>query len=588
MANKAEQEEEFTEEDFAAAQAVEDEEEISEEELFAAAEAAPQQPVQENLKPSRWGNVVDAAGAIGIPLPEEGSLRGAAANLLGGATRNWADELAGLRARTRDFADAIRKGPGPIQMGGYETARDDFRQREGAFRQENPGTALALGVAGGMLSGGPVQTGSTGLAKYLPAAVEGAVSGAGSAEDIRDVPAMSVGGAVLGPLVQRTAEGAGKLGGNLLRGVVQRSKAAKKLQEMGVEGLTTGQLAPDSALGQLEEASTSVGGVGPAIQAQRQAAKESWQDAVLRRGLAPGAELPPATLDLPERLDQLAQGFTDAYRPARGVPMVPVTSEGLPLRATPDSPSVFDAVVEAPSVLATKEQRKVVKKFLNDQLSLLPKAVGEVPSDTLLKIRANIREKAREYAKREAGKEIGELLEGAEDAVTDVLEHQLPADAVKALRGADRAYAQFKVVEAAVRGAKDNPQGFSPYNLTSAISSQRSGESFARGGGGALRQLARQGRAVFDSRSPTTGARLLTTGPFGWAVAPLAYMANRPAAQRVLLGDTPTQKAIAEYVERNAAPLSSSLVRFAFDESISEEDERQRALIEALRRRPGQ
>jgi hypothetical protein len=100
---------------------------------------------------------------------------------------------------------------------------------------------------------------------------------------------------------------------------------------------------------------------------------------------------------------------------------------------------------------------------------------------------------------------------------------------MRALRTADAQYGTYKTLERAVAAAKDRP--LSPTDLSNAIAQANRGAgsgNYARGGGGRLRELAADGKAVFDTRSPPTGARLaaIAIPAAAGAVEPLTLTAG--------------------------------------------------------------
>src|SRR3972149_2145851 len=238
----------------------------------------------------------------------------------------------------------------------------------------------------------------------------------------------AVGGAVL--------RGAGKLLGKGIRGLVELTPAAKYLASKGVP-TTIGQGAPGSALGQLEEAAQSVGGIGPAIPSQRAAGPLALQRAVLQEGTPSGVKIP--TQETVEgQLSEIYRSFTRAYAPVKAVPVYPAIHGG---GARPSIPlggpkGALAQSLADPKAMATKETREVVARFLQDQLSLLPGqkgAVAKVPAGALLEMRSNIREAIRLAGQKKdfAGER---LLSKAEKAVAATLETQLPAKAAQYLR----------------------------------------------------------------------------------------------------------------------------------------------------------
>lgn len=439
----------------------------------------------------------------------------------------------------------------------------------------------------GMGAGGALRGVAQGAGKMLPMAAArlakplGQAMGQGAAVgSVQAGPDKRLEGAAIGAAGGAVLRGAGKLMGKGIRGLVELTPAAKYLASKGVP-TTIGQGAPGSALGQLEEAAQSVGGIGPAITSQRAAGPLALQRAVLAEGTPSGVKIP--TQETVEgQLAKVYESFTQAYAPVKAVPVYPAIHGG---GARPSIPlgGAKGALAQSladPKAMATKETREVVARFLQDQLSLLPSqkgAIAKVPAGALLEMRSNIREAIRLAGQKKdfAGER---LLSNAEKAVTDTLETQLPAKAAQYLRSVDAKYAQHMVGTKAVGRAGDAPSGFTPFQLQQAIRLATEEGRFARGAGGELRKLSKAGRESFDTRSPTTGARLLTVGPLGWATGPLSYLANQPGPKALLTGQTAAQlraQAVAEALRRKLGErgvnAAKSLGTTSMSEALQEE-----------------
>jgi hypothetical protein len=283
--------------------------------------------------------------------------------------------------------------------------------------------------------------------------------------------------------------------------------------------LTPGQMNPESMLGQIEEVSTNLPFVGPAIKKARENAVGDWQKAVTKQAGAPGAA--------PANVDAAYQSFGPAYDQAKGFPTAPrimrTAGGDTPLADFPQSKGAFTQAARDPNVFADKQQRKTVEAWLQNKLTALPgagRSAGTVDSAALLKLRSEIRDQIRTLANGKNPDEASAaLLRNAERSVTDALESQLPKSATDALRATDKQYGQYKIVEDAARRAGDQTQGMTPSQLSAAVKAATPAGPYARGEGGPLRKLASSGKQVFDARTPPTGARLA-------ALAPIAYVAG--------------------------------------------------------------
>ena len=158
-----------------------------------------------------------------------------------GATLGFADEI---EARVRS---AFGGGP-------YQAVRDRVRAANDQFQQENPGTALAANIAGGLLTGGaaagaakgagalgsaarvlaPRVEATAGLAQRVGQAakvggITGALGGAGVADEMRDIPQSAGVGALVGGVAGGALAGVGDAfrgGRNLAARIGQGQKDA--------------------------------------------------------------------------------------------------------------------------------------------------------------------------------------------------------------------------------------------------------------------------------------------------------------------------------------------------------------------------
>jgi hypothetical protein len=160
-----------------------------------------------------------------------------------GATLGFADEI---EARVRS---AFGGGP-------YQAVRDRVRAANEQFQQENPGTALAANIAGGLLTGGAAASAAKGAGALGRAArvlaprvdagasvgrrigqaarvggVTGALGGAGVAKEMGDVPESAVTGGAIGAAGGAALAGAGEL----FRGVRNMAgQVGQKGEQQGV------------------------------------------------------------------------------------------------------------------------------------------------------------------------------------------------------------------------------------------------------------------------------------------------------------------------------------------------------------------
>lgn len=537
---------------------------IKAESALAAPVIAPNGPVlraPERTAYNTLRNMAEASGTVpkGI-IPDEGTLRGAIASTLQGAIPygvNWADEAAGLMAERDAALENLRKPRGESVDPGwaYREGRDAFRNVEGAFQKEHPAAAFALQTGAAMLAPSPRGSTSGSFAtRALSAGGQGAIAGAGAAAEAEDIPFASAVGAPLGVAGQAVGELLGDAAGEVARrvgqsrlftGIVQPSPAAQYLRSKHVGGLTIGQMAPESPLAQLEEASTSAAGFGPAIKGQRDVALQQWQQAVVREGLPPG-QTDAVGDDLGEQMASVFGGFQPAYDVAKGHAIDPRSVQAA-LHAVDD-----------PAVYASESTRSQVGKFIQDQMTALRlRSDGAVDSGDVIALRSFLRQELRNLP--DDARQERALFQASVDSLSNALDTELPANASAMLRAADVQYAKAKTVADAVGRAKDQPDGFTTKQLSTAVAQNTPTAVYQQGGGGELRALARAGEQALAPKIPLTGARLLSAGPVPYLTSPLAYMMNLPGPKAALLGGTALQQSV-----RQGAPEAAGMIGGAF------------------------
>jgi hypothetical protein len=360
-------------------------------------------------------------------------------------------------------------------------------------------------------------------------------------------------GGAFGGLVPAAGAGLGKVAHG-----IKRTPEAERLLAQGVD-LTPGQMNPGGIWNQMEESWQSVPLVGPVIRGARENAQNSFQRAATQTAAAPGARIAQGPAD--EMLEAAYKSFEPLYDQAKGfdIPLGKLSTPGAARSAAMD-----------PNIRADDATRKSVAQWLENQLTRLPnRGNGRVLSDDLMDLRSVIRTEARKAATK-GDDAAADLLKNGERAITDALESQLPADALQALRTADSRYGVYKTLEDAVARSKDMPGGFTPSKLSEAVAGANRGlgkGSYARGGGGPLRDLSEAGTATMNVRSPPTGQRLAAIGlPLaasgaapGVAVpagAALLGMVGTQTGRRAAAGQLPAQKlaqALEEAAKRGVA-----------------------------------
>lgn len=296
----------------------------------------------------------------------------------------------------------------------------------------------------------------------------------------------------------------------------RRTAEGQRLLDEGID-LTPGQMNPDTAHNQLEQAWQSVPVVGQILQGARDNAQRDFQRVAIQKGAAPGTKIDPAQVH--DMLSQAYASFEPLYDQAKGFPVKPEifnAGKNVPLKAA------FSDAASSKGIRATDSARKSVDSWLDNLLTQLPTIAD---SADLLKIRSSIRTEIRNAKLAGGADDIAsaQLLARAEQSVTDSLDSQLPQKALDAVKQGDSKYGIYKVLEDAVAKSKDMPGGFTPSHLSQAVYNSTPDAIYARGGGGPLRQLASDAKATLSQTEPKTGSRM---GPIA---LPAMLMAMKPA-----------------------------------------------------------
>lgn len=349
---------------------------------------------------------------------------------------------------------------------------------------------LAMGASGGLLrlGGAAAKVAANPISRGV---FEGAAQGALMAN-----PGERGTGALMGGAFGGAIPAAGAVGGKVVRGLTRTSEADALLAR-GVD-LTPGQMNPNGFINQLEEGWSSVPLVGDVIKRARGNAQDNFERVAIEAAAAPGARV--AQGSAADMLDEAYRSFAPVYNQARGIQ--------IPADVKAPLGQAFEAVTGTTAVPPTAS--KSAAGFLKSQLS------RDINStDDLLDLRSRIRDRARRLRNSPGSTpdhlDTADLLDQAEEQVTAVLNQALPPETAQALQAADAQYAKYKVLEDAVAKAKDKPGGFSAADLSRSVADANKGAakgSYARGGGGDLRELAQAGTETLNMRSPPTGQRL--------------------------------------------------------------------------------
>ena len=356
---------------------------------------------------------------------------------------------------------------------------------------------LGMGVGAGAARLAPVALRAGGLAN---AGIQGATQGLATSD-----PGDRTINTVLGGVAGTALPAALGLGKTAIRGLT-RTDAAQRLIDSGID-LTPGQMNPTGMFNMLEQAGDSVPGVKQIVHPARENAEAQMHAHIIQQGAAPGAAPIKPSENISDMLQQAYDSYKPLYDQAKGYPVTPsiVRTSG------PDIPLSASFKVASKTPGTPKSIQDQENAWLQDRLTQLPK---NPDSEHLLDLRSDIRQRAREAALRtdNDSAHVANINQRAQGSITSALESQLPQQPLDALKSADSQYGTYKVIEDAVAKSKDNLAGLSPQKLSAAIYNATPDGAYARGAGGPLRQLAKDGTEVFQNVIPPTGAR---TAMFG-------------------------------------------------------------------------
>lgn len=230
-----------------------------------------------------------------------------------------------------------------------------------------------------------------------------------------------------------------------------------------------------------------------------------WQRQVVTRAAPEGATITAGQPD--EMLQEAFNSFREGYAPIRDFA---IRTKSLNLEdGRPVLPELLDDAVGDVRVLAPEGVRENIGNWLRANFDDVVRRgeAGEVEgeftitSGDLLDLRQTVRAEQRRLAKTGQSNPdsaaAARLLERADDAITRLVDEQLPERASTALRELDARYSDFKTVEDAV--LRGTPGELTPQNLAQSVKMQSGSRGrIARGDSGDLGTLAEQGRRVAD------------------------------------------------------------------------------------------
>lgn len=422
------------------------------------------------------------------------------------------------------------------------------------------GSGMALGAApslgnaltripgvGNTLASIPNFVGDVAANPFGRGAIEGGLQGG-----LMSDPGQRLFGLGAGALTGSVLPAMGAGGRRLMYGAT-RTPEAQELMDRGVR-LTPGQMNPNGVLNKVEENIRSVPVVGNVIEHARAGAQRDFQRGVIQEAAAPGHQLQSTSHDTNELFQEAQDSYKPFYDAAKGYPVNVGTMTNMD--------AGFARAAADRSIGAERNIREKAKDFLDGQMEAIgDKATnsGGWQSDHLVELRSRINEEIRDAGVDSAGKSYRKLLQGARDEVTNALNSTLPQDAAQKLQIANDAYPKLAIIRDAIKRGGDQPEGFSPAQLSQAVKAAAENNEYARGGG-MLRDWSAPGRDIFTQRNPQTGASHGTTGALAGAAYALHHfvpgaqipaavgatgylgMVGTPFGRRLAAGQTPGQQ----------------------------------------------
>jgi hypothetical protein len=405
----------------------------------------------------------------------------------------------------------------------------------GEFVGETAATSLMGGPIGRMFRmGGPIMRG----------AIEGGATTYATAE-----PESRRTEGAYGTLASAALPAAGRTARAAVSGI-DMSPAARRLTKEGVE-LTPGQVAPNGTWAMVEESMMRIPLIGPKVAAARE---RGWQQtqALIGKEAAPPGYTPPARSDVRDTYNDLKDAYNTAYDQFKGYPLQPVL-----MRVQGGNVPLSQAMAVPRQSAADAKSRRYVQNLIDNELSRVKGR--QLTSGDLLTIRSNIRAKLRDMSGNQNFPDAESLLKNAETKATEILESQLPPDAMKALRAVDAKYGNFKVFEDAIVRSKDRPDAFTPAQFSTAVKESTGSKGQYASGGGRMRDIAAESADVFSPRTPVTGAQQ-PSQLVGYAAAipaSLVYGDRGRKLGKVLAGQTEIQRQIQDFERQFRRKLSA-------------------------------
>ncbi len=392
------------------------------------------------LTPEQAQRILDQRAMTHSPqprAPQGPDMRGLAQQMAQGLLASFSDEMIGVMGGVRAAID----GQG-FEKGFTET-RDNERALQNQFREDNPGTALASNILGGLLTGGAVFGGlkaagaSTGAAAPATPALEGAIAGAGASDaplgtqTLVDAGQGALTGAALGAVGKA---GTRFFGGRALGDVAEATAddlgrtAAQRADKLGIT-LTLGEELGDSARKTGDSALNALAVTRGVMRGRDSANQKAINRAVLKRFGFQGDKVTGRMLS---KIEDKANSLYDQFARKLGNARFRRTDE---FRA-----AMGDAVLSLKAAdmnPALKTQVQKIARIVNGN-RMNPKQIKR-----RLGVVRDLARKARSADKQD----LADGYDALQDALFQAMDPGSSADAKQALDTASKYWRDMKVID---------------------------------------------------------------------------------------------------------------------------------------------
>ena len=448
----------------------------------------------------------------------------------------------------------------------YRQIRDRLRSQSKEFERQNPKTAMALEVAGGLATpafGMGALKGASTMAKIGGGAAQGALFGglfgAGSAKEKEDMLGDAAKNAAIGGVTGGLFSGIG----SAIAPKVQ--KGAEKLLKKGVP------LTPGSAFGgAVDTVEQRACTFMPGINKMRTKAIKKWNSSIIDDVLNPLGIKVGRTVDddITELVLKGQKALSKSYDDV--LPMISMKAD--------DVLNDDLARIIKKQVLGKDAQRKVMTEMKKIRGYI---SCNQVSGQSIKQMQEHLGKRIQAYAgtTNADDKAVGEILKDTLDTFMDTVERQNPkyADRLKTI---NRAYAKFVRIEGA--SAKLNgAEAFTPKQFGQAVrQADRSTRKRAVAAGNALMQDVGENAQILGNKVPDSGTagNLITNnlllGTAGGAGMGLIspWMIAIPGFSKMLYSDSgiklfnkwlqsgQSRKALREMVKKYSGTATSGLL----------------------------